>query len=184
LKTLSLPVYFNGKTFITLRTYFHDTMDQSNLFVKTALHAWQTQVDRATQFINNLPEDQLMNEIAPDRNRGIYLVGHLTAYHDLLPEILGLGTRAYPALQPIFLQTPDRSVKEIPSVTEIKQAWISVHDRLQNEFAKMSASSWFGRHESMTDEDFAKEPARNKLSVLLNRTNHLAYHLGQLRLLK
>ena len=35
-----------------------------------------------------------------------------------------------------------------------------------------------------TDEDFAKEPARNKLSVLLNRTNHLAYHLGQLRLLK
>jgi hypothetical protein len=30
----------------------------------------------------------------------------------------------------------------------------------------------------------AKEPTRNKLSVLLNRTSHVAYHLGQLILAK
>jgi hypothetical protein len=36
----------------------------------------------------------------------------------------------------------------------------------------------------MTDEDFAKNPARNKLSVLLNRTSHVAYHLGQMLLAK
>jgi hypothetical protein len=36
----------------------------------------------------------------------------------------------------------------------------------------------------MTEEDFEKEPGRNKLSVLINRTNHMAYHLGQLVLLK
>ena len=33
-------------------------------------------------------------------------------------------------------------------------------------------------------EDFIKEPHRNKLNVLLTRTTHLAYHAGQLALLK
>jgi len=36
----------------------------------------------------------------------------------------------------------------------------------------------------MTDEDLAKDPGRNKLSVLINRTNHMAYHIGQLVLYK
>jgi hypothetical protein len=31
----------------------------------------------------------------------------------------------------------------------------------------------------MTDEDFKANPLRNRLAVLLNRTNHLSYHLGQ-----
>jgi hypothetical protein len=48
----------------------------------------------------------------------------------------------------------------------------------------MTADAWLSRHESMTDADFEKDPARNKLSVLLNRTNHLSFHFGQLRLLK
>ena len=48
----------------------------------------------------------------------------------------------------------------------------------------MPADKWFTRHESMTDADFEKDPARNKLSVLLNRTNHLAYHFGQIRPVK
>jgi hypothetical protein len=30
----------------------------------------------------------------------------------------------------------------------------------------------------------AKEPHRNKLNLLMNRTNHLSYHLGQLVLLQ
>jgi hypothetical protein len=36
----------------------------------------------------------------------------------------------------------------------------------------------------ISEQDFAKEPMRNKLNVLINRTNHLAYHYGQLRLIK
>ncbi len=159
-------------------------MDPKDVSVKAALHAWQTQIVRATKFISELSDSQLMNEIAPGKNRGIYLVGHLAAYHDIMPEILGLGKRLYPDLQPIFLQTPDKTVEKIPSAAELRQIWNAVHERLQNEFEKMTADNWFSRHESMTDEDFEKDPARNKLSVLLNRTSHVAYHMGQLRLLK
>jgi hypothetical protein len=29
------------------------------------------------------------------------------------------------------------------------------------------------------NEDFLKNPLRNRLAVLMNRTGHLSYHLGQ-----
>lgn len=159
-------------------------MDQKNILIKSALNAWQIQVDRATKFISEMTDEQLVREIAPGKNRGVYLVGHLTAIHDAIPEILGLGKKAYPELAAIFISAPDKTIEKIPSVAELRQIWVSVHDRLKTEFSNMQSDSWFSRHESMTDADFEKDPARNKLSVLLNRTNHLAYHFGQIRLLK
>jgi hypothetical protein len=159
-------------------------MNHDAVFVKIAIQAWTIQVDRTGKLIESLSDDQLMNEIAPGRNRGVYLVGHLIAVHDAMPEILGLGKKTHAEFQSIFLQTPDRGIKDIPSVQELRGTWVSVHERLRQAFEKMSPETWFTRHESMTDEDFEKDPARNKLSVLVNRTNHLAYHLGQLRLLK
>jgi hypothetical protein len=32
---------------------------------------------------------------------------------------------------------------------------------------------------SVSEEDFAKDTSRNRFSILLSRTNHLSYHLGQ-----
>jgi len=159
-------------------------MDHKSIATGIALNAWQLYVDRSSKLINSLTDDQLLKEIAPGKNRGIYLVGHLAAIHDVMPEILGLGKRAFPVLQPIFLEAPDKSGEQIPSIKELKQIWTSVHDRLKNEFAKMTPESWFRRHESMTDADFEKDPTRNKLAVLQNRTNHFSYHFGQLILLK
>jgi hypothetical protein len=159
-------------------------MDQKMIFTKMALNAWQIQVDRTSKFISELSDEQLLKEIAPGKNRGVYLIGHLAAIHDAIPEILGLGKRAYPNLQPVFVDTPDKSTEKIPPVSELRQIWTTVHERLKEEFVKMPPEKWLSRHESMTDADFEKDPARNKLSVLLGRTSHLAYHFGQLRLLK
>jgi hypothetical protein len=159
-------------------------MDQQNVLTKIALNAWQIQADRATKFINECSDELLLKEIAPGKNRGIYLVGHLAAIHDAMPEILGFGKKNHPELAAIFITAPDKTVDKIPSVSELRAIWTTVHDRLKNEFSKITADKWFTRHESMTDADFEKDPARNKMSVLVNRTNHLAYHFGQLRLLK
>jgi hypothetical protein len=43
----------------------------------------------------------------------------------------------------------------------------------------MSSNDWARRHSSVSEEDFAKDPSRNRFAVLLGRTNHLSYHLGQ-----
>lgn len=159
-------------------------MDQQAVLVKIATNNWQIQVDRSTKFLNELSDEQLLKEIAPGKNRGIYLVGHLIAVHDAMPEILGFGKKNYPDYEAVFLNAPDKTIEKIPSLTELRQNWTAVHERLKKEFADMAPEAWFTRHASMTDADFEKDPARNKLSVLLNRTGHLAYHFGQLRLLK
>ena len=159
-------------------------MDQQTVLIKIALNAWQTQIDRATKFINDSSDELLLKEIAPGKNRGVYLVGHLAAIHDAMPEILGFGKKAHPDLAAIFITAPDKTVDKIPAFSELRVIWTSVHDRLKDEFSKIPPEKWFTRHESMTDADFEKDPARNKMSVLVNRTNHLAYHFGQLRLLK
>jgi hypothetical protein len=49
-------------------------------------------------------------------------------------------------------------------------------------FASLSAADWLKKHGAVSAEDFVKEPLRNRLAILLGRTNHLAYHLGQLAL--
>ena len=67
---------------------------------------------------------------------------------------------------------------------ELRAAWKKQNEELSGMFSRMTAEDWFSRHTSMTDEDLKKQPSRNKLSVLLNRTNHTAYHLGQLMLAK
>jgi len=101
-----------------------------------------------------------------------------------MSDILGTGKPQYPELRQIFLQMPDRQAEKIPSVADLRKVWTSVNARLTSEFSAVPEAEWFNRHQAMSDEDFAKDPSRNKLNVLINRTNHLAYHLGQLRLLK
>ena len=159
-------------------------MPSSALFVKMALQSWESQVKRAGNLLNTLSDEQLLREIAPGRNRGIYLFGHLIAVHDAMLTLFGLGERLHPELDEAFLSNPDRSGKEVPSLSELRQYWPELHTRLQEHFDTLSPEQWLQRHTAVSEADFEKEPHRNKLNVLLSRTSHLAYHLGQLVLLK
>jgi hypothetical protein len=157
---------------------------EAQLFVKMALIAWEGQVKRAGTLFNTLTDEQLLLEVTPGGNRGIYLLGHLTASNDALLTLLGLGERLHPELDNAFLSNPDKSGIIMPSITELRQYWSEVHARLAEHFQALTPEQWFQRHNSMTDEDLQKEPHRNKLSVLLSRTSHIAYHLGQEVLVK
>jgi hypothetical protein len=42
----------------------------------------------------------------------------------------------------------------------------------------------FQRHNSVSTVDFAKEPRRHKLNIIINKTNHLVKYCGQLVLMK
>ena len=159
-------------------------MDQQQLFVKMALTTWDLYLKRADKLFSSLTDQQLLKEIAPGRNRGFYLLGHLTAVHDNMFPLFGLGQRLYPQLDQTFLNSPDKVATDIHSVGELREHWAKVNAELEKGFAGMSAADWFAKHASVSEEDFAKEPHRNKLSVLLNRTNHLAYHFGQVALTK
>lgn len=149
-----------------------------------ALDTWNTHVDRADKLFNTLSDEQLHEEVATGRNTGVYLLGHLTAVHDALFPLLGLGEKLYPELENTFIKNPDKSGMEKPMIKDLKNFWPEVNNKLSQHFNQMTTEEWFKKHTSVSEEDFDKEPHRNKLNVLLSRTNHLAYHLGQLAFLK
>ena len=157
---------------------------QENLLVKMALMAWDTQNGYLTKLINSLPDEQLEKEIAPGKNTGVYLLGHLIAVSDGLLPLLGFGDRLYPEMEEMFLRTPDKSGLKFPAITELKKRLETVNAELNKHFESTDVDGWFSRHMSVSPEDFVKEPHRNKLNVVMNRTGHMANHIGQMILLK
>ena len=64
--------------------------------VALALKVWKTQIDRADKLFGSLSSEEVLREIAPGRNRVLYLWGHLTAVHDAMLPLLGLRERLHP----------------------------------------------------------------------------------------
>jgi len=96
----------------------------------------------------------------------------------MLP-LLGLGERVHPDFDAAFISTPDKSKADSPSHEQVRRAWNVVNAELWKGFEKMSWSDWLVRHTAVSEQDFAKDPSRNRFAILLSRTNHLSYHLGQ-----
>ncbi|HXB39469.1 MAG TPA: DinB family protein [Bacteroidia bacterium] len=157
---------------------------QKQLIVKSVLDAWYSRLEAANKAFDSLTDEQLQNEIAPDKNRAIYLLGHLTAVHDKMLPLLNFEEQQFPHLDDAFLSKPDKSVSDIPSAKDLRANWKNVNSKLTAHFSKLNPDEWFQKHSSVSAEDFVKEPHRNRLNVIIGRTNHLAYHLGQLALVK
>src|SRR5271155_5519142 len=98
--------------------------------VTSTLTSWKSIVERADKLFSNLNEEQLLKEVAPGKNRLIYLWGHLTAVHDRMLPLLVLGQRIYPEFDALFLTSPDKAAPALPAAAEIKKAWHDVNGRL------------------------------------------------------
>jgi hypothetical protein len=121
----------------------------------------------------------LLAEVAPGKNRLIYLWGHLIAVHDGMFPILGLGDRLHRELDAIFLTCADRTIPNLPSAADLERLWHAVHEPLMAGFSRFTAEDWVQKHAVVSAADFAVNPLRNRLAVLFSRTAHIAYHLGQ-----
>lgn len=155
----------------------------NQLIVKMVLDAWYSKIKDADKVLDMLSDEQLMHEISPGRNRGIYLLGHLTAVHDRLVPLLDLGERLYPDLDEPFLTQPDKTVANLPSASILRQEWKNTNEILAHHFNSMEPDDFFRKHNAVSVEAFEKEPHRNRLNVIISRTNHLASHVGQLILI-
>ncbi len=152
--------------------------------VKIVLDNWYTTIANTNKLFNTLNDEQLHGDIAPGRNSGVYLLGHLTAVHDRMLPLLGFGDQHYASYNDLFLLNPDKSGRDYPSASELRTAWTETNARLDAHFKNLQPAEWLHKHTAVTEEDFNKEPHRNRLNVLLNRTTHLSNHLGQMLLLK
>jgi len=162
---------------------FAMTDSASQIFVTTALKSWNVWTGRAAKLFDSLSDEQMQAEIAPGKNRPYYLLGHLVAVDDAMIPQLRLGEPDYTHLRAPFIDSPDKAVTDPIPVAELRQAWKIVHEKLNAHFEQLSPSEWLERHSTVSEEDFAKEPHRNRLAILMSRTGHVSYHIGQLMLL-
>jgi len=153
------------------------------IFVITALKAWEQWQGRATKFFDSLSDEQMLQEIARGKNRPIYLLGHLIAVNDAMIPQLRLGEASYAGLWDTFVTKADRAVTDLPPISELRENWKKLNAHLDAQFKLLSPIQWLERHSTVSDDDFAREQHRNRLAILLSRTSHLSYHLGQLMLL-
>src|SRR6266404_6128703 len=84
-------------------------MENEGSYVALGLKMWKTQIGRADKLFGSLSFEDVLREIAPGRNRLLYLWGHLTATHDAMLPLLGLGERLHPEFDAAFISTPDKS---------------------------------------------------------------------------
>lgn len=158
------------------------TLEQT--FVDSALRSWRSNMDRAGKFFGSLTPEELELQVAPTRNRLIYVWGHLTAINDATLPLFGFGPGRYPVLDKMFVARSDRAVAHILSGPELNEIWKDLDILLWAEFQQLTPSEWLQRHLGVSPEDFVREPHRNRYASLLGRTSHLAYHFGQAMLAK
>jgi DinB superfamily len=159
-------------------------MNSNQLVVKMIFDRWYALIKQFDAALHSITDEQLQKEIAPGKNRGIYLLGHLIAVHDDMLILLDLGDKLYPELNEPFIKSPDKTVNEIPSAKELRACWSKLNEVLNQKFDSLQPDDWFQKHTAVSAEDFNKEPHRNKLNIIITRTSHLSYHLGQFVLLK
>jgi hypothetical protein len=154
--------------------------DLSPMMVKMVFDSWNTLIKDFNAVLDSVTDEQLQKQIAPNKNRGIYVLGHMVAVHDDMLPLLGFGEKLYPEINEVF-KSPDSVESKIPSAKELRTYWMNVNERLSSKSSTLLAEEWFDRHTAVSAEDFTTQQHRNKLNVMITRTCHLSYHLGQMK---
>jgi hypothetical protein len=154
-------------------------MTNEEILGVTVLNSWKLVINRFNKTLSELSDEHLQRQVAPGKNRAFYLLGHLTAMHDRMFPLLGVGDRLHPELDDAYITNADKVLVDPLSAIELRRAWNEVNDKLTAAFEGFTLEGWLQKHAAVSDEDFVKDPARNRLAVVMSRANHVSYHTGQ-----
>ena len=152
--------------------------------VDTVLRSWGQVMGQVDGTVASFSDEDFEKQVAPGRNRVRYLVGHLAVVSDMMLPMLRLGERKLAGWDQEFLKNPDGAVAAGPTVAEIRAGWAEASARLLEALRALTPEEWMERHSALSEEEFVKEPHRNRLALVLSRLTHAAMHEGQLRLAK
>jgi hypothetical protein len=154
-------------------------MTNEEILGVTVLNSWKLVINRFNKTLSELSDEHLQRQVAPGKNRAFYLLGHLTAMHDRMFPLLGVGDRLHPELDDAYITNADKVLVDPLSAIELRRAWKEVNDKLTAAFERFTLEDWLQKHAAVSGEDFVKDPARNRLAVVMSRANHVSYHSGQ-----
>ena len=159
-------------------------MTNEELLGNAALNSWKQVIGHFDKALAELSDEQLQKQVAPGRNRLYYVLGHLTAVHDRLFPLLDVGARLHPELDEAFIANPDGTLADPVQAAELRKAWSEVNGALTAVLETFTPGDWLRKHTAVSEEDFAKDPTRNRQAVVMSRTNHVSFHTGQAVLAK
>src|SRR5579863_8446253 len=113
-------------------------MKSEEIIGVTVLNSWKLAISRFSKTLSDLSDEQLQQQVAPGRNRVFYLLGHLTAMHDRMFPLLGLGERLHPELDEPYIANPDSVLADPLSATELRRAWAEINNVLTAAFEGFS----------------------------------------------
>ena len=113
-------------------------MTNDEILSLTALNSWKLFISRFDKIVGDLTDEQLQQQVAPGKNRLFYLLGHLTATHDRMFPLLGLGDRLHPELDDAYITNPDKLLEDTLSATELRRAWTEVNKKLTVGFERFT----------------------------------------------
>jgi DinB family. len=144
---------------------------------------WDTHNKRMEKMMDTISTENYNKAIIAGGNTPSWLFGHLADTDDKLLELFGIRDRMFPELSAVYHH--ERGTNQSGHLTkdDLLKKWKAISAELDKAFKSMSESDWHGRHTAVTEEDFKKEPQRNKLNVMLSRVTHKASHLGQIAML-
>jgi hypothetical protein len=157
---------------------------ENNQIIGQLIANWQKQNEQFQKTLDTISNEKLIEQIAPGRNSGLYLLGHIIALNDSIYPLLDLGDKRYPELEKTFIYTPDKLGQELFTPQALRKIWGESVINLTKSLMTIKPEEWLQKHTAVSEENFSKEPHRNKLNILITRMQHQAYHLGQLALLK
>ncbi|OKS88113.1 DinB family protein [Mucilaginibacter polytrichastri] len=147
--------------------------------IDQVINFWLAQNKAIDTFLNQHPDEVYLQEVAPGRNRAVYVLAHLIATNDGLLPLFGFGEKLFPEIAPLATEGESAVDFEL-SFKDLKKQWESLNLFLEKRFRELTPEEWLGKHNSVSDADFLLDPQRNKLNVLINRASHQNYHRGQL----
>jgi hypothetical protein len=140
-------------------------------------------VDWVNMYLDAIKDDELMIEIVPGRNHGIWILGHLIASDDDLSLYINKEPMLYPELQELFKQGSTlQDINKYPPIPELREKWKKVCEKNEKLFSQITDEMLDQYHEMITG-DPEKDYFKTKEVVIINWTLHQIHMAGQLALL-
>lgn len=148
--------------------------------IEICLLQWATYNTRMQKVLDTINDQNFNSPITPGGNSPSWLLGHLVDTDDKLLELFGIQKRLFPELEKIYHHERGTNQAGHLSKAELTSKWKAISAELDKAFKSWNEKDWMGKHTAVSEEDFKKEPQRNKLNVMLSRVSHKASHLGQI----
>jgi len=130
--------------------------------------------------LQSLSKEDFESEIAPGKNHGVWIFGHLIACEDDFVLFIGKGKIEYPEYQTMFAEGSKLlPVENYPSVSELKEKWNKLVSRNKKIYDELNDDELNEPQAQIEVNDFWK----TKEDIAVHWQHHVMYHAGQLALL-